>query len=111
GPDLFRSGDGGRNWGVASYWWFDAEKNPEYAHADHHVILFHPDFGKNGNTTLFVANDGGIFRTTNSHAAVGKQVANLCGDPPSGAVQWDALNNDYAVTQFYRGLPSPDGST
>ena len=39
GVDLFRSDDGGQNWGIASYWWF-GQGAPNYAHADNHVIRF-----------------------------------------------------------------------
>ena len=59
GIDLFRSDDGGQNWGVASYWWFFSgvdgfPRDPWYAHADHHVIVFHPQYDGVGNKTMYV---------------------------------------------------------
>ena len=43
GVDLFRSDDGGANWGIASYWWGESNE-PQYVHADQHTILFHPQY-------------------------------------------------------------------
>ncbi|HWQ31994.1 MAG TPA: BACON domain-containing carbohydrate-binding protein [Blastocatellia bacterium] len=107
GIDLFRSDDGGRNWGLASHWW--AEKNlPQYAHADQHVIAFHPGYNGAGNQTMFVAGDGGIFRTGNARAAVATGPFAAC-NPANSAVTWTSLNNGYGVTQFYHGAVSPDG--
>ena len=70
GIDLMRSDDGGRNWGLASYWWFDAT-DPNYAHADNHAITFHPKYNGDSNRTLFVASDGGVHRTVDAKAAAG----------------------------------------
>ena len=69
GIDLFRSDDGGANWGLASYWWFDQGVDAEYAHADNHVIMFHPGYNGTTNKTMYVANDGGVFRTDDARAA------------------------------------------
>ena len=65
GIDLFRSEDGGANWGLISYWWLDMA-DAEYAHADQHTIVFHPGYNGTTNQTVFVGNDGGIFQTTNA---------------------------------------------
>ncbi|HXV62485.1 MAG TPA: hypothetical protein VEK15_17425 [Vicinamibacteria bacterium] len=109
GIDLFRSEDGGVNWGLASHWWADPSL-PQYAHADHHAIVFHPAYDGTTNTTLFVGNDGGVFRTDNATAGTVVTSDDGC-DPTLGAVAWTALNNHYGVTQFYHGTPYPDGST
>jgi photosystem II stability/assembly factor-like uncharacterized protein len=116
GIDLFRSDDGGRNWGVASYWWFSGGVDgtpfdPNYAHADNHVIAFHPKFNGTTNKSLYVTSDGGIFRTADARANVGTTLANVCGEPAQDAVTWKSLNNNYAVTQFYHGAVYPDGDT
>jgi hypothetical protein len=81
GVDLFRSDDGGRNWGLASYWWarYDDE-SPSFVHADQHAIAFHPNYDGAHNTTMFSAGDGGVFRTDNPHASIGRDEAALC-DP------------------------------
>ena len=111
GIDLFRSDDGGRNWGQASHWWFTPGVDREYAHADQHVIAFHPQYDGVANTKLYVANDGGFFRTDNPNAAVGTTLASVCGNPPANPVAWTELNNNYEVTQFYHGSAYPDGDT
>ena len=116
GIDLFRSNDGGANWGVASYWW--TKPDPEYAHADQHAIVFDPNYNGTTNQRMFVGNDGGIFMTSNAAAGnVGTQ-ANICAayanpGPSSYApnpVTWTNLNNMYGVTQYYYGTPFPDGT-
>jgi hypothetical protein len=42
GIDIYRSDDGGRNWGIASFW--QAADEPNGAHADVLGIVFPPDF-------------------------------------------------------------------
>ena len=72
GVDLFRSDNGGVNWGVASYWWFQGNGtppnnvNPQFAHADNHVIAFHPNYNGTNNQTMFAGNDGGLFKSDNA---------------------------------------------
>ena len=136
GVDLFRSDNGGANWAVASYWWFQgngtppANGDPQLVHADNHVLLFHPNYNGTTNQTLFAGNDGGIYKTDNAKDgnvgyATGTTVGGgsitptspICGNTPVGvltvpsAVIWGPLNNNYAVTQFYHGLPYPNGQT
>ncbi len=106
GIDLFRSDDAGLNWGVASNAYVESTFS---IHPDQHVILFHPQYNGTTNQTMFVANDGGIFRTLNSRAAVAKGSGAACGTGGIGII-WNSLNRDYGVTQFYHGLPSPDGT-
>lgn len=138
GIDLFRSDNGGVNWGVASYWWFQGNGtppnngDPQLVHADNHVLVFHPQYNGSSNQTLFAANDGGIYKTDNANAG---NVGYVGGTSPSGGtittsspicgneftpggfftvpspVIWGPLNNGYAVTQFYHGLPYPSGQT
>jgi len=130
GVDLFRSDNGGVNWGVASYWWFSNEGtppnngDPQLVHADNHVLVFHPYYNGTTNQTLFAGNDGGIYKTDN--AKVGNVgyvngttpsggsvtlTSPVCGNPVLSPVIWAPLNNSYAVTQFYHGLPYPNGQT
>lgn len=113
GIDLFRSDDAGKSWGLASYWWAQLEDGsylPSYSHADQHVIAFHPRYNGTTNRTMFVGGDGGIYKTRNARAATQRKTAGVC-DPFEGEVEWESLNNGYAVTQFYHGLPYPDGAT
>lgn len=114
GTDLFRSDDGGKNFGEASYWWFydSTGFDPHYSHADNHVIVFHPKYNGSSNRMMFVGSDGGVFATNDARAAVGTTVDEVCGNAytPNG-VSWHNLNNGYQVTQFYHGAIYPDGST
>lgn len=109
GVDLFRSGDGGANWGVASYWWADTN-DPHYVHADQHAIVFHPQYDGQDNRIMYVANDGGIFRTNNSRAGTATGSTAPCNTANTRVV-WTSLNNNYGVTQFYHGLPHPNGKS
>lgn len=107
GVDWFRSDDGGRRWGLASW----ANPNlPSYSHVDQHAITFHPQYDGDANQIALVGNDGGIFRTTNARAATsaGPQAPCLGGGPIQ--VRWTSLNRGYGVTQFYHGTPLPDGT-
>ncbi len=110
GIDLFRSDDGGANWGVASYWW--ASKSvPQFSHADHHVLLFHPNYDGGANQTLFDTNDGGIYKTENAREATASGDRAFCSPREGGGkIAWKGLNNNYAVTQFYYGQPYPGGN-
>ena len=110
GVDLFRSDDGGANWGMASHWWATPGAGTRYAHADQHVIAFHPGFDGVGNQKLYAGNDGGIFRTDNARAAVATGALAPC-DPANTNVTWNSLNANFGVTQFYHGLPYPSGTT
>ena len=138
GVDLFRSDNGGVNWAVASYWWFQGNGtppnngDPQLVHADNHIIAFHPNYNGTTNQTMFAGNDGGIYKTNNAKAGnVGYSNGTTVGggtitpaSPICGAafapgalftvpdpVIWGPLNNNYAVTQFYHGLPYPNGQT
>ncbi len=111
GIDLWRSDNGGVDWGTASYWWFDKGVDPEYGHADQHAIVFHPNYNGSTNKVMFVASDGGISRTDNALAPVNTTLANLCGSPVSGGTAWVDRNNNYQTTQFYDGVAYPNGLT
>lgn len=65
-------------------------------HADNHVIVEHPSFDNLGNRTVFVGNDGGIFRADNfANASTG-----------SG---WTELNNTLGITQYYGAAVNSSG--
>jgi hypothetical protein len=117
GIDLFRSDDAGQNWGIASYWWASPGVDPEYAHADNHTIVFHPQYDGSANQTMYVGSDGGVFRTDNARANVGYSpnpitaASPICGHTVANDVHWTPLNNGYDVTQFYDGAVYPDNNT
>ena len=107
GVDWFRSDDGGRNWGLASW----ANPNlPSYSHVDQHAITFHPQYDGEGNQIALIGNDGGIFRTTNARAATSNGPQAMCTGGQPIQVAWASLNRGYGVTQFYHGTPFPDGT-
>jgi hypothetical protein len=116
GIDLFRSDDGGANFGQASHWWFGRGTDPEYNHADHHLIVFHPQYDGVTNKTMFSMNDGGIFKTADARAPVSYSpdpvtpASPVCGNTPPGVVAWTELNNGYQVTQFYHGTHYASGN-
>lgn len=84
GLDAFGTDNGGTSWEQISRW--DAERTqPEFVHADHHIIVFNP---LNPNT-VYSGNDGGVYRSYNSGTA------------------WQHLNNGLAITQFYYGAVHP----
>lgn len=62
-----------------------------YVHADQHAIIFHPDYNGVDNRTIFFANDGGVFRSTN------------------GGMSHYGLNKRYTTSQFYTIGFSGDG--
>jgi hypothetical protein len=110
GVDLFRSDNGGRTWGVASYWWVTEGSAPAFVHADQHAIVFHPRYDGSSNRTAYFTNDGGIFRTDDALAAPATGDRAMCSAENS-SLQFVPLNNSYGVTQFYHGAVSPDGNT
>jgi len=106
GIDVFRSDDGGGNWGIAGFWQATA---PQLVHADNHQFLFSPNYDGNGNQTLLVVNDGGVFRTDNALAPTATGDRAACSPYPTQVV-WTNLNNGYAATQFYHGAVYPGGA-
>jgi hypothetical protein len=107
GVDWFRSDDGGRNWGLAS--WLGGGQ-PSSVHADQHTITFHPQYDGDSNQIALVGNDGGVYRTANARAATSKGTQAACTGGQPIQVAWTALNRGYGVTQFYHGTPFPDGT-
>ncbi|MBP7777295.1 MAG: cadherin-like domain-containing protein [Acidobacteria bacterium] len=111
GIDLFRSDDGGLNWGAAGYWWFDKGIDPQYHHADQHGIVFHPSYNGTSNKVMFSASDGGVERIDDARAPVNTTLAQICGSPVAGSPTWVDRNSGYTTTQFYDGAVYPDGQT
>lgn len=110
GIELARSDDGGVNWGVAGQGYANANFDLGPIHPDQHVIVFHPNYNGGSNQTIYVGNDGGLYRSDNARAATATTPASIC-NPNSVAVKWTAINNNYGVTQFYNGAVSADGKT
>jgi hypothetical protein len=86
GTNLYRSNDAFAT-NTQTAWIGGYATNRGYAiranhHVDQHVIMFSP----NDLSTLYTANDGGIFRTN---------------EPLAAQPTWTPLNNGYVTTQFY----------
>jgi photosystem II stability/assembly factor-like uncharacterized protein len=110
GVDWFRSDDGGRTWGHASSQAGAEGASAAYTHVDQHAITFHPDYDGQGNQKAIIGNDGGLYRTTNARGRTVTGPRAACSAViPTIEVRWQSLNRDYGVTQFYYGLPYPDG--
>ncbi|OLN28994.1 Glycosyl hydrolase, BNR repeat precursor [Desulfovibrio sp. DV] len=106
GIDLFRSNNGGVSWGLASVWWANTSK-AAYNHADHHVLVFHPNYNGDSNKTLYSGNDGGLYRTDDARADT---TTETCSDAAS-KVTWVSLNNGLGITQYYYGAVYPGGTS
>ena len=111
GVDLFRSTDAGVNWQLTGYWQLASADppSPNFVHADHHGLYFHPGYDGASNQVLFATNDGGIYRTQNARAAASDEDCPVSPDLPLPAIVWEDMNNGYAVTQFYHGDSAQDG--
>ncbi|MBP6821781.1 MAG: hypothetical protein KA368_09565 [Acidobacteria bacterium] len=115
GIDVFRSDDGGANWGAAAFAYDGTGAGfvygkPNQLHPDQHFFVFHPQFNGTTNQQMFIGNDGGIWKTSNARAQVSTGARAFC-DSSNNKVQWTSLNNGYGVTQFYHGTVYPDGKT
>lgn len=108
GIDIFRSDDGGVNWGLAGPSYNGPTFKIGAIHPDHHVILFHPQYNGASNQQLFVGNDGGVYRTLNARGPVATTTEQVCR-PDGVGVRWQSLNTNFGVTQFYHGSVAPDG--
>ncbi len=96
GIDVFSTADNGTTWSQITHWY--AGFGYQFVHADQHVAMFEP-----GNSNvLYLANDGGIFRSSNASVAVPTFVEKNTGS---------AGNKGYNVTQFYAcATPNISGS-
>jgi hypothetical protein len=84
GLDLYRSTNAGVSFSKISNW----SSYPSSAHADHHIMVPHPNFDGSTNRTVFFGTDGGIQRATDVYT-----VAQTSG--------WTNMNRGLAITQLY----------
>lgn len=75
GINIWKSTDGGETWDLNTHWYGGYGK--EFVHADHHDLEFQ------NNTTIFSANDGGLYKSTN------------------GGDKWIDLTDGLSITQYY----------
>jgi len=112
--DVYETSDRGASWQVVGPYWnfgLPCAKNGLDAcaptmHSDQHAIAFAPG----APNTLWIGNDGGIFRTANARAATSSGPQAACSGGWPIQVAWTSLNRGYGVTQFYHGTPFPDGT-
>jgi uncharacterized protein (TIGR03437 family) len=95
GVQILRSLDGGRTWTALA----QAGPNNTAIHVDFHYLAYTPDGSK-----LYLANDGGIYGTTDvtTRASTASSVDN---------VNWTSLNDTLAITQLYPGMSMDDGKS
>jgi len=77
GVNTWRSSDGGVNWTAASHWSGCSGKTT--VHADQHYLAY-----QNGTSTLWLGNDGGLYKTTNN------------------GVSWSHHGSGLVISQIYR---------
>ncbi|MDQ1267122.1 MAG: hypothetical protein QG635_2276, partial [Bacteroidota bacterium] len=77
GVCVWKSTNGGLNWTMNAFW--HQNQGFPVVHCDHHDLFFVP-----GTTTLYDANDGGVYKTVN------------------GGSTWQWIGNQLKITQFYR---------
>jgi photosystem II stability/assembly factor-like uncharacterized protein len=129
GIDIFRSTDAGESWGLTSAWFLPTD-DPQYAHADNHILTFPPGYDGVDNQSLYVGNDGGVQRVANAGSGRALTTLEYCGialENGFGVVPedfgvdtfvaeednlvWENLNNGLQITQYYNGAAFPDGET
>ncbi|HKQ57299.1 MAG TPA: FlgD immunoglobulin-like domain containing protein, partial [Candidatus Eisenbacteria bacterium] len=104
GIDLYRSDNAGVTFGMAGYWFNDGVPPTTHVHADQHMIVFHPGYDGTTNQTMYVTNDGGLYRTNNARAATTQEECPIGANPgPPPQIVWQNLNHGYGVTQYYHG--------
>ena len=105
GIDIYRSDDGGHNWGIASFW--QGADGLKGAHADVLGLIFPPDYDGATKPNLYALTDGGVYLTESARAvlALGPRAACTSGN----LVHWRPLHGGYQSTQFYYGAVMPGG--
>ena len=85
---LFRSDDGGRTWGLASYWWHRPRRRSRSCTPISTRSSSIRATTATTNQTLIVGNDGGVFRTDNARAAIVDRASDAACIAGRHRVQW-----------------------
>jgi photosystem II stability/assembly factor-like uncharacterized protein len=93
GINLWKSTDGGKTLVDISDWSQDGSP-----HADYHAIVSDPGYNGTTNKTVYLGNDGGIFKATDITTA---------GTDEHRTSGWIRMNHNYGVTQFYAAAWNP----
>ena len=80
GINTWKTEDGGTNWDLKTFWYFDSNVGAQDVHADKHFLRYHPT----QPNTIYECNDGGIYRSTD------------------GGETWEDLSNGMAIGQVYK---------
>jgi gliding motility-associated-like protein len=91
GINLFRSSNSGETWSQISRWHAGKPGNYSVVHADQHAMTFNPG---NSDQAIF-GNDGGVY------------FASSLASAPTSKTVISKRNDNYNVTQFYRGAIAP----
>jgi trimeric autotransporter adhesin len=98
---LFRSDDGGANFGLAG---FRDSGASTYLPGYNHELAFHPQYDGSANTTLAVTTVGGNYRTEGARQATATGPMATC-NPNNSAIGWSpfntGLNNAYLSAGVY----------
>jgi hypothetical protein len=100
GVGTFRSDDGGATWGLAAG-----------THPDNHIFVFDRNYDGVANQTMYLGNDGGLYRTDTARAPVSTGASGACYTNylNNSGVVWIDLNDSYGATQYYHGAVYPGG--
>ncbi len=85
---IFRSLNGGLTWSTTS----PIGPNLVATHVDQHMFAFTSDGNK-----MYIANDGGMYHTTDITAGI-------------SSINWNSLNDTLAIAQFYPGMSIDPGN-
>jgi len=91
GTDLWRSTDGGNTLA-------DIGGYTGGIHPDQHMVVHMPGFNGTSVRTIFVGNDGGVFRGADAYTV-------------SANGGWTELNNNLGITEFYGGAGNATSGT
>lgn len=107
--NLFRSDDGGVNFGLAGFATFNGT-GPKFLPAFSTAIAFHPGFNGGGNTTMVVSTDQGIYRTFDARQTPATGATAPC-DPANSSITWSESDNGLVNGFLTNGALLPDGTS
>jgi photosystem II stability/assembly factor-like uncharacterized protein len=79
GVNTYKSTDGGSTWNISTHWSSTCGGIATEVHADQHCLAFQP-----GSNHVFLGNDGGLYKTTNS------------------GTSWTYIGSGLVTTQIYK---------
>ena len=95
GISAYRSVDGGTTWGEIGF-----GLNWTQLHPDVHTIFADPSYNGTTNRTVYVGNDGGVYRSTDITAPAWTYSSGV-SNTPANAFTWENFGKGIDATQFY----------